>query len=56
MEKTKKETQRVNLFLDPKIVKAAKIHAIRHNDSLSKVVDQALVKFIDQDIEIDFLK
>jgi hypothetical protein len=42
-ERNKK--QRVNLFLDPEIVKKAKIQAVEENATLSQVVEIALKKY-----------
>lgn len=42
MGKPKEGTQRVNLFLDPKIVEKAKIQAIKEKISLSELTDKAL--------------
>jgi len=42
MGKPKEDTQRVNLFLDPKIVEKAKIQSIREKLSLSELTNKAL--------------
>ena len=45
-DEQKKDTQRVNLFLDPDVVLQAKVQALKENVSLSKLVDKALASYI----------
>jgi predicted HicB family RNase H-like nuclease len=45
-EQQEKQTQRVNLFLDPAVVLQAKMQALKENVSLSKLVDKALASYI----------
>lgn len=46
MANEQQEAQRVNLFLDPKLVEKAKIQAIKENVSFSKLVDKALDEYV----------
>ena len=51
MVKQKRETVRVNLFLDPEIVEKAKIRVIKESSpkksiSLSKMVNKALSEYL----------
>lgn len=46
---TTEEKQRVNLFLDPEIVKKAKIQAVEENATLSQIVEIALKKYCYKD-------
>jgi len=47
-EQQDKQTQRVNLFLDPDIVLQAKVQALQENVSLSKLVDKALAFYLQE--------
>jgi hypothetical protein len=47
-EQQEKQTQRVNLFLDPEIVLQAKVQALKEDISLSKLVDKALMRYIQE--------
>jgi hypothetical protein len=47
-EQQEKQTQRVNLFLDPDIVLKAKVQALKEDVSLSKLVDKALAFYMEQ--------
>jgi len=49
MQDDKNQKQRVNLFLDPDIVKKAKITAVEENKTLSQVVEIALKKYCKKD-------
>jgi predicted HicB family RNase H-like nuclease len=45
-DEQKKDTQRVNLFLDPDVVLKGKMQALKERISLSQLVDKALDKYI----------
>jgi hypothetical protein len=45
-EQQDKQSQRVNLFLNPDIVLQAKMQALQENMPLSKLVDKALALYI----------
>ncbi|MFH0863854.1 MAG: hypothetical protein V1858_02115 [Candidatus Gottesmanbacteria bacterium] len=42
--KNTEDTQRVNLFLDPEMVKRAKIQAVKERLPLSKLIDKIIKK------------
>lgn len=47
MKNQSKDERRINLFLNPEIVKAAKIQALPEETSLSKLVDKALKQYME---------
>lgn len=52
-KKTKKETQRVNLFLTPGLVQKARAQALKEKKSLSELIDTALESYLPSVITID---
>ena len=47
-EQQEKQTQRVNLFLDPDNVFQAKVQALKENIRLSKLVDKAIALYLQE--------
>lgn len=44
--------QRVNLFLDPEVVKIAKAQALKENSSLSEFIEKTLRKILPSEVKI----
>ena len=48
---TNNDKQRVTLFLNPKILKRAKVQAVVEEMSLTILVEKALIKYLPKDIK-----
>ena len=49
---TKSKKQRVTLFLDPNLLKQAKVQALVENESLSVLIEKALTRYLPKEIII----
>jgi hypothetical protein len=50
---TTNDKQRVTLFLNPKLLKRAKVQAVIEDISLTVIVEKALIKYLPREAEIN---